>query len=198
MFTFFYKNRWRSNLRSDKKNLKIEFSKRGVNLIYTLLNRYNVPELPFLFKKGLSLVIRRLSFSSNTHLPFSLVITNLEHKPGIQEKMITVPKKPLLLGLPYLGPLSSLTRTKLRKSFPVLLIFTNYRLRLRVKRNYLTLFVLKIAFQKNIHPVSYKGSSVVSTMTCVKHLSVRIGDHIGISPLSKKKAKPNLNLKLCC
>ena len=118
----------------------------------------------FCLKKGLSLVIRRLSFGSNTHLLFSVVIANLEYKPGIQEKMITVPKKPLLLGLPYLGPLLSLTRTKLRKSFLVLLNFTNCRLCLRVKINYLTLFVLKIASQSNLRLVSYKSSSVVSAM----------------------------------
>ena len=34
----------------------------------------------------------------------------------MQEKVITVPKKTLFLVLPYLGPLSFQTRTKLRKS----------------------------------------------------------------------------------
>ena len=39
----------------------------------------------------------------------------LDNKYRIQEKVITVPKKPLFLVLPYLGPLSLQTRTKLRK-----------------------------------------------------------------------------------
>ena len=47
------------------------------------------------------------SFISNCFKAF------LYNKHRIKEKMITVPKKPLLLILPYLGPL---TRTKLRKS----------------------------------------------------------------------------------
>ena len=40
----------------------------------------------------------------------------LDNKYRIQEKVITVPKKTLFLVLPYLGPLSLQTRTKLRKS----------------------------------------------------------------------------------
>ena len=40
----------------------------------------------------------------------------LDNKYRIQEKVVTVPKKILFLVLPYLGPLSLQTRTKLRKS----------------------------------------------------------------------------------
>ena len=40
----------------------------------------------------------------------------LDNKYRIQEKVITVPKKTLVLVLPYLRPLSLQTRTKLRKS----------------------------------------------------------------------------------
>ena len=40
----------------------------------------------------------------------------LDNKYRIQEKVITVPKKTLFLGLPYLGPVSLQTRTKLRNS----------------------------------------------------------------------------------
>ena len=39
--------------------------KRGVNLNYTRLNRYNGTDLICLFKDGLSLIINRLSFKSN-------------------------------------------------------------------------------------------------------------------------------------
>ena len=57
--------------------------KRGVNLNYTLLNRYNGTDLICLFKDGLSLIINRLSFKSNkikndhwslTALPFGLTL----------------------------------------------------------------------------------------------------------------------------
>ena len=40
----------------------------------------------------------------------------LDKKHRIQEKVVTVPKKPLFLVLLYLGPLSLQTRTKLGKS----------------------------------------------------------------------------------
>ena len=40
----------------------------------------------------------------------------VDNKYRIQEKVITVPKKTLVSVLPYLGPLSLQTRTKLRKS----------------------------------------------------------------------------------
>ena len=40
----------------------------------------------------------------------------LDNKYIIQQKVITVPKKTLVLVLPYFGPLSLQTRTKLRKS----------------------------------------------------------------------------------
>ena len=40
----------------------------------------------------------------------------LDSKYRLQEKVITVPKKTLVLVLPYLGPLSLQIRTNLRKS----------------------------------------------------------------------------------
>ena len=42
--------------------------------------------------------------------------TFLDKKYRINEKVTTVPKKPLFLVFPYLGPLPLQTRTKLRKS----------------------------------------------------------------------------------
>ena len=39
-----------------------------------------------------------------------------DKKHTVREKVIAVPKKTLFLVLPYLGPLSLQTRTKLRKS----------------------------------------------------------------------------------
>ena len=52
------------------ENLRIEFPKRGVNLNYTLSNRYDGTGV-FFKKKGVSLIIRRLSFNSNTNFLFS-------------------------------------------------------------------------------------------------------------------------------
>ena len=53
----------------------------------------------------------------------------------IQEKVLTVPKKPLCLVLPYLGPLSLQTRTKLRKTFKGILKYFKLQLCLKSKTN---------------------------------------------------------------
>ena len=59
-------------------------------------------------------------FSRATVFPRTLSIIALTrfmgNKHRIHEKVITVPEKPLFLALPYLGPLSLLTKTKLRNS----------------------------------------------------------------------------------
>ena len=51
-------------------------------LTLTLSNRYNGADLMFLFKEGLSLIIRRHSFNSNTNFLFSLVSTLKLSKDG--------------------------------------------------------------------------------------------------------------------
>ena len=57
VYYFLYKSRCRNNLKSYQKNLRMELHKTGVNLNYTLSNRYNGPDLIFMFKKGLYLII---------------------------------------------------------------------------------------------------------------------------------------------
>ena len=58
-----------------------------------------------------------------------------DNKYRVREKEITVPKKTLFLGLPYLGPLSLQTRTKLMKSLKGILNCSSYRLCLKVRTN---------------------------------------------------------------
>ena len=57
-------------------------------------------------------------FFKSDGYPENFIIDNcfktfLDNKHRTQEKVVTVPKKPLFLVLPYLGPLSLQTRTKL-------------------------------------------------------------------------------------
>ena len=68
--------------------------------------------------------------------------TFLDNKHIIQQKMITVPKKPLFLVLPYIRQLQLETRAKS--------IVANYRFYLRVKANYQTLFILKDHLPKEL------------------------------------------------
>ena len=119
----------------------------------------------------------------------------LDNKYRIQKKLITVPKKTLFLVLPYLGPLSLQTRTKLRKSLKGVLnccksqivfksqnkLVKDFRFKDPIPKELTSGVVYK--FQCGLYNESYYGE-------CVRHLNVRIGEHIGISPLTSKKVKP--------
>ena len=109
--------------------------------------------------------------------------------------MITVPKKTLVLVLPYFGPLSLQTRTKLRKSIKgtrncckLQIVFKSqnklakaFSFKNRIPKELTSGVVYK--FQYGLCNESYYGE-------CLRHLNVRIGEHIGISPLTKTKVKP--------
>ena len=119
----------------------------------------------------------------------------LDNKCRIQEKVITVPTKTLFLVLPYLGPLSLQTRTELCKSLKRILnccklqivfksqnkLAKTFRFKDRIPKERTSGVVYK--FQCGLCNESYYGE-------CVRHLNVRIGEHIGISPLTRKEVKP--------
>ena len=132
---------------------------------------------------------------------------SLENKHRIQEKLITVPKKNLILVLSYLGTWSLQTTTKLRRSLKgilncgkLLIVFKNqnklakiFHFKDRISKQLASGIIYK--FQCGLCNESYHGE-------CVRHLNVRIGGHIGISPLTKKEIKPkgsavNNHLLLC-
>ena len=109
--------------------------------------------------------------------------------------MITVPKKTLVLFLSYLGPLPLQTRSKLRKFLKGILdccklqivcksqnkLANAFRFKNRTPKELTSGVVYK--FQCGLCNESYYGE-------CIRYLNVRIGEHIEISPLTKKKAKP--------
>ena len=119
----------------------------------------------------------------------------LDKKYKIQGKVITAPKKTLLLVLPYFGPLSLQTITKLKNSLRGILnccklqivfksqnkLAKEFRFKDRIPKELTSGFIYK--FQCELCNGSYYGE-------CVRHLNVRIEEHIGISPLTKKKVKP--------
>ena len=106
-----------------------------------------------------------------------------------------MPKKILVLVLPYLGPLSLQTKTKLRNSLKGILnccklqiVFKSqnklakaFRFKDRIPKELTSGIVYK--FQCGLCNESYYGE-------CVRLLNVRIGEHIEIWPLTKKKVKP--------
>ena len=119
----------------------------------------------------------------------------LDNKYRVQEKVITVPKKTLVLVLPYLGLLSLQTRTKLRKSLKGILNCCKLQILFKSQNKLAKAFHFKdripkelasgvvYKFQCGVYNESYYGE-------CVRHLNIRIGQHIGISLLTKKKVKP--------
>ena len=118
-----------------------------------------------------------------------------DNKYRIQEKDIAVSQKKLFLVLPYLLPFPLQTRTKLRKSLKGILnccklhiVFKSQNKLTNASRfkdripNELT-FGVVYKFQYGLWEESYFAE-------CVRHLNVKIGQHIGLSPLTRKKVKP--------
>ena len=112
----------------------------------------------------------------------------------VKETTLTVEKKPLVLVLPYLRSISLQTRTKLKKSLKTSLIVLNCKQCLRIKLDQATTFISKIR-SKIFLLVSFIKFRVGSAMSAImvkfrRHLNVRIGEHIVISPLLRKQVKP--------
>ena len=119
----------------------------------------------------------------------------LDNKYRVREKVITVPKKTLFLDLPYLGPLSLQTRTKLRKSLKGILNCCKLQIVFKSQYKLAKAFHFKDRISKKLTSgVIYKFQCGFCNESyygeCVRHLNVRIGEHIRISPFTKKKAKP--------
>ena len=124
---------------------------------------------------------------------FKMVINKLVIK---RPQVTTVKKKTLSLSLPYLGDISLQTRTKLRKSFKSILNSCKLQIVFKSQRKLANVFRFKDRLPVDI------ASGVVSKYTCGRcnssyygetdrHLKVRSGEHIGISPLTFRKVKPS-------
>ena len=119
----------------------------------------------------------------------------LDNKYRVREKVITVPKKTLFLVLPYLGPLSLQTRTKLRKSLKGILSCCKLQIAFKSQNKSGKAFCFKFCIPKELTSgVVYKFQCRFCNESyygeCVRQLNVKIGEHIGISSLTKNKVKP--------
>ena len=102
----------------------------------------------------------------------------------------------MFLSLSYLGEISLQTRTKLRKSFKGLLNSCKLQFVFKSQRKLLNVFRFKDRLPSDLVPgVAYKYTCGRCNSTCYgetdRHLKVRSGEHIGISPLTFKKTKPS-------
>ena len=111
-------------------------------------------------------------------------------------QLITVEKKTLFLSLSYLGEISLQNRTKLRKSLKGLLNSCKLQTAFKSQRKPSNVFRFKDCLPSDL------VSRVVYKYTCDRcnstyygemdrHFKVRSGEHIGISSLTFKKAKPS-------
>ena len=101
----------------------------------------------------------------------------------------------MLLVLPYLGIISLQTRTKLQQALKGVLncckleivfkcqarLSNSFRYKDPIPKDLISGVVYK--FQCGLCNESYYGESI-------RHLDIRSGEHIGVSPLTGKKVKP--------
>ena len=85
----------------------------------------------------------------------------IEYKYRLQEKVITVPKKPLFVGLPYFGPLSLQTGAKFRKSLQDILNRCKLQIVLKSQEKLAKAFCFKDCIPKELTSgVVYKFDGV--------------------------------------
>ena len=100
-----------------------------------------------------------------------------------------------VLVLPYLGSISLQTRTKLKKSLKNILNCCKLQIVFKNKTRLGNNFHFKDQIPKDLTSgVVYKFHSGLCNESyygeCIRHLNVRIGEHTGISPLTRKQVKP--------
>ena len=120
----------------------------------------------------------------------------------VKENVPTVKKKRLLLVLPYLGIIFLQTRTKLQQALKGVLncckleivfkcqarLSNSFRYKDPIPKD--LIFGVVYKFQCGLCNESYYGESI-------RHLDIRSGEHIGVSPLTGKKVKPSNNNAIC-
>ena len=118
----------------------------------------------------------------------------VEYKHRIQEKIVIVLKKPFFLVLPYLGPLSLQTRTKLGKSLIGILICCKLLIMFKSRNKLSNVIRFKDCFPKElassvVHKFQCGFCSESYHEECIRHLNIRIGEDIQMSPRTEKKVK---------
>ena len=140
-------------------------------------------------------LVKLIDVFMNNGYPENFIKVFLDNKYRVREKVITVPKKTLFLVFPYLGPLSLQTRTKLKKSLKGILNCCKLQIVFKSQNKLAKAFHFKDRIPKELTPgVVYKFQCGFCNECYygerVRDLNVRIEEHMGISPLTKKKVKP--------
>ena len=109
--------------------------------------------------------------------------------------MINVPKNPYFSVLPYLRSLPLQTRTQLKKSLEDICNCCKLQIVFKSQNKSANVFRFKDGLPKELTSgVVYKFQCGLCNESyydeCVRHLNVRLGEYIGITPLTKKNVKP--------
>ena len=116
------------------------------------------------------------------------------NKPVTKHRFISTVEKTLILSLPYLWDISLQTRPKLRKSFKGILNCCKLQIVFKIQKK-LSCFPIQrsLAFRLTCGRCncSYYGETD-------RHLKFRSAEHIEISPLTFRKAKPLKDHVLIC
>ena len=120
----------------------------------------------------------------------------------VKENLPIVEQKPLLLVLPCLGIISLQTRTKLQQALKGALNCWKLEIVAKCQTRLSNSFCYKPSipkdlisgavykFKRDLCNEPYYGESI-------RHLDIRSGKHIGVSPLTEKKVKPSNNSAIC-
>ena len=113
----------------------------------------------------------------------------------LKEKVPTIEKNPLQLVLPYLGTISLQTRTKLQKFIKGVLNYCKLQIIFKNRNKLCNKFCFKDPIPQIITSgVVYKLQCGFCNEfyygECVRHLAIRSGEHVGISPLTNKSVHP--------
>ena len=171
-------------------------SSNKIGLLYTLL--YICFQICSDWTKFHLVVVKLTDVFKNNGSP-EIFINNifkvfLDNKYRRQEKVTTAPKKTLFLVLPNHGPLSLETRTKLRKSLNAMLNCCKLQSVFKSQNKLAKAFRVKDRNSKELTSgVFYKFQCGLCNESCygecARHPNVTIGEHIGISSLTRKKVK---------
>ena len=113
----------------------------------------------------------------------------------VKEATLTVEKKPLVLVLLCLALISLQIRTTLKMSLKNILNYCKLQIVFKNKTRLGNNFHFKDQIPKDLTSgVVYKFQCGLCNESyygeCMRHLNVRIGEHIGISSLTRKQVKP--------
>ena len=120
----------------------------------------------------------------------------------VKENVPTVEKKRLFLVLPYLGIISLQTSTKLQQALKGVLNSCKLEIVLKCQARLSNFFRYKDPIPKDlISGVVYKFQCGLCNESyygeSIRHLDIRSGEHISVSPLTGKKVKPSNNSAIC-